>query len=44
VLGSFYRALADQGLAGAPVLIAVDGTQPIEAVRQTILSALDSLG
>ena len=43
VLGSFYRALAGQGLAGAPVLIAVDGTQPIEAVRQSILGELSKL-
>jgi len=43
VLGSFYRALAAQGLAGAPVLIAVDGTQPIEAVRQSILGELSKL-
>ena len=43
VLGSFYRALADQGLAGAPALIAVDGTQPIEAVRQSILGELSKL-
>ena len=43
VLGSFYRALAEQGAAGAPALIVIDGTQSIDAVRQSILGALDSL-
>jgi len=44
VLGSFYRALAEQGLAGAPVLIAVDGAQSIDAVRRSILDELSKLG
>ena len=44
VLSSFYGAMADHGLAGAPVLITVDGTQPIDAVRQRILGELAELG
>ena len=43
VLASFYGAMADRGVAGAPALITVDGTQPIDAVRQRILDELSEL-
>ena len=44
VLASFYGSMAERGVVGAPVLITVDGTQSIDAVRQSILSALSKVG
>ena len=44
VLASFYGSMAERGVAGAPVLITVDGTQSIDAVRQSILSELEKVG
>jgi len=41
VLSSFYGALADQGLPGAPALIDIDGAQSIAAVQQAILAELE---
>jgi adenylate kinase len=44
VLASFYGAMAERGDAGAPALITVDGSGPIDAVRQGILDELAKLG
>jgi len=44
VLASFYGSMADRGVAGAPALITVDGTQAIDAVRRSVLDELAKLG
>ncbi|PWB78696.1 MAG: adenylate kinase [Holophagae bacterium] len=44
VLASFYGALAERGVPGAPTLVTVDGTQSIDAVRRSILDELAKLG
>jgi len=44
VLASFYGSMAERGVAGAPVLITVDGTQSIDAVRQRVLGELEKVG
>jgi adenylate kinase len=43
VLSSFYGSLAAGGAADAPTLIRVDGTQKIDAVRESILKELQQL-
>lgn len=44
VLTEFYGNLEARGEADAPRLIKVDGTQPIDAVRDEALAELDKLG
>jgi adenylate kinase len=44
VLASFYGAIANRGLPGAPALINVDGAQSIDAVRRSILGELERVG
>jgi len=44
VLASFYGSMADRGLPGAPVLITIDGSRSIDAVRRSILSELEKVG
>ena len=43
VLASFYGSMADRGLPGAPVLITIDGSRSIDAVRRSILSELEKV-
>jgi len=43
VLSSFYGSLSAGGAADAPTLIRVDGTQKIDAVRESILKELQRI-
>ena len=43
VLTSFYGDLDAKGVAGAPKLITVEGTQAIDAVRDEALAELEKI-